>query len=190
MCGRYSFPTKEENARFENVLSSLRGRSLEVKTGDVNPGDIAAVIAKSRRSTAMPFAMRWGYHLPDGKLIFNTRSETAAVKPMFADGIAQRRCLVPAVLYYEWEKTGSGKKKYSLAPENTDGFYLAGIYRYEGDNAVFSVLTQTPAPEIAFIHDRMPVIIPEALASDWLDPAKNAEQMIASINSSMIFREC
>jgi putative SOS response-associated peptidase YedK len=38
--------------------------------------------------------------------MFNARGETAAVKPLFADGMKQRRCLIPATCYFEWKKRG------------------------------------------------------------------------------------
>ena len=60
-----------------------------------------AVTASNRKLEPQAFGMKWGYQLPDGKLIFNARSETAAQKVMFADGMRQRRCLIPADSYYE-----------------------------------------------------------------------------------------
>lgn len=104
--------------------------------------------------------MKWGYKLPDGKLIFNARSENAAQKAMFADGMRQRRCLIPADCYYEWQKVGQGKQKYQLAPTDTNGFFIAGIYRIKQGFPVFSILTKEPVESIVFIHNRMPVILP------------------------------
>jgi len=34
------------------------------------------------------------------------------------------------------------------------------------------------APAIAFIHDRMPVILPEAARLDWLDPRHKSNEVI------------
>ena len=128
----------------QTVLENLQSRQIEVKTGEVNPGDVAAVIASNRKLEPQAFGMKWGYSLPDGKLIFNTRSETAAKKAMFSDGIRQRRCLIPADYYYEWQKTGQGKQKYKLALGDADGFFLAGIYRIEQGRPVLSILTKEP----------------------------------------------
>ncbi len=134
--------------------------------------------------------MRWGYQLPDGKLIFNARSETAAQKTMFADGMRQRRCLVPADSYYEWQKTEQGKQKYVIAPSNANGFFLAGIYRIEQGRPVFSILTKDPVESIAFIHNRMPVILPNEAMSDWLNPRFNGAEIINHALSDISFSSC
>ena len=109
MCGRYNFSNDSSSEMVQEVLQNLQSRNIEIKTGEVFPGDIAAVIARTRKLEPQAFAMRWGYQLPDTKLVFNARRETAAQKSMFADGMRQRRCLVPADAYYEWQKTGSQK---------------------------------------------------------------------------------
>ena len=172
------------------VLENLQKRQIEVKTGEVNPGDIAAVIASNRKLEPQVFGMKWGYKLPDGKLIFNARSETAAQKAMFADGMRQRRCLIPADCYYEWQKTGQGKQKYQLAPSDANGFFLAGIYRIEQGSAVFSVLTKEPVESIAFIHHRMPVILPKEALSDWLNPRYNGVEILNAAVGDIRFDSC
>lgn len=169
------------------VLENLQNRQIEVKTGEVNPGDVAAVIASNRKLEPQAFGMKWGYKLPDGKLIFNARSETAAQKAMFADGMRQRRCLIPADCYYEWQKTGQGKQKYEIVPSDANGFFLAGIYRIEQEGPVFSILTKEPVESIAFIHNRMPVILPRETMSDWLNPLNDGQQILMAACSDMSF---
>ena len=63
--------------------------------------------------------MRWGYTFPNSKPVINARSETAAIKPMFKDGMKQRRCLIPATHYYEWEHRGRQSIKYAIRPERS-----------------------------------------------------------------------
>ena len=174
----------------QKVLANLQDRQIEVKTGEVNPGDIAAVIASNRKLEPQAFGMKWGYKLPDGKLIFNARSETAAQKAMFADGMRQRRCLIPADCYYEWQKTAQGKQKYQLAPSDANSFFLAGIYRIEQGSAVFSVLTKEPVESIAFIHHRMPVILPREAMSDWLNPRYNGIEILNAAVGDIRFDSC
>ena len=190
MCGRYNFSKNSSFPMVQKVLENLQDRQIEVKTGEVNPGDVAAVIASNRKLEPQAFGMKWGYKLPDGKLIFNARSETAAQKAMFADGMRQRRCLIPADCYYEWQKTAQGKQKYQLAPSNANGFFLAGIYRIEQGSAVFSVLTKEPVEPIAFIHHRMPVILPKEAMSDWLNPRYNGIEILNAAVGDIRFDSC
>lgn len=187
MCCKFTMPLGEQKI-FQNVLEEVSKRTLPVRTGLINPGDTVAVLANNRRLTPSVFAMNWGYHLPDGKLVFNARSETASRKPMFADGMAQRRCLIPASCYYEWER--STRQKYRIYPEGENGFFLAGIYRLEGKTPVFSVLTKEPNPEIAFIHDRMPAILPLSMEREWLDPSQSAIEMLHRIRVPIEYTAC
>ena len=48
--------------------------------------------------------------------------------------------------------------------------WLCGLYRMEGQFPHFVVLTQNAAEDIAFIHDRMPLMLPEDAVEDWINP--------------------
>lgn len=188
MCGRFYAETPYEP--LDNAIRELAFRNAVPKCGEVSPGDLAAVIASNRRLEPTPFGMRWGYHLPSGKLIFNTRSETASQKAMFADGISQRRCLIPANYYFEWQRNENSKTKYAIAPKDAAGILLAGIYRIENQQPVFSILTREPDASISFIHDRMPVILPEAAMGDWLNPKYRGEEILHAALGEMSYRVC
>ena len=190
MCGRIYIPEDAGIQMLRAIVDNLEHRNVKVKTGEVSPGDVAAVVASNRRREPQPFAMEWGYHLPNGKLVFNTRSETAAEKPMFADGMRQRRCLIPAAHYFEWERKAGGKTKYAIAPKAGEGFFLAGIYRMEAGKPVFSILTRSPAEEIAFIHDRMPVILPNEVTADWLNPDYRGDEILRAAITDMAYQAC
>lgn len=190
MCGRFYVPEDDSIQMIRTIVEQLEHRNVKVKTGDVFPGDIAAVVANNRRCEPRPFAMEWGYHLSDGKRIINARSETAAQKAMFSDGIRQRRCLIPAAHYYEWEKAEGWKVKYAIEPMNDDGFFLAGIYRIEDGKPVFTVLTRDAAEGISFIHERMPVILPNEAAEDWLNPKFHGDDILRSAQLDMKYTAC
>ena len=134
------------------------------------------------------YAMHWGYTLSDGKLLFNARSETAAEKAIFKDGMTQRRCLIPATCYFEWEHRGKDKIKYAIAPQNSSMIYLAGIYRKEGNRAACTILTREPAEGIAFIHNRMPVILPAEAAGDWLNVRYEATDVLKAAQTEIGYR--
>ena len=190
MCGRFYVPEDGSIQMIRAIVERLEHRNLKVKTGDVFPGDMAAVVASNRQLQPQPFAMEWGYHLSDGKRIVNARSETASQKAMFVDGIRQRRCLIPAQHYYEWEKADGKKVKYAIEPEGSEGCFLAGIYRMEAGKPVFTILTRCAAEGIAFIHERMPVILPNEAAEDWLNPQYYGNDILQAAITQMIFKTC
>ena len=189
MCGRFYVPEDSETAMLRKILENLETRNVSVKTGEVSPGDVVAVIASNRELKPQPFGMFWGYHLPNGKLLFNARSETAAQKAIFADGMAHRRCLIPASHYFEWQDTPDGKAKYVIAPKESSGMLLAGIYRFENNLPVFTILTRTPSDDIAMIHDRIPVILPREAAADWLNPRYHGEEILSVALTNMKYHE-
>ena len=182
MCGRYYVPDEDSAAELREIIEQINRRANAgpvVKTGEIAPSDVAPVLANNRNLAATPFAMRWGYRLGNGKLLFNARSETADAKALFRDGMRHRRCLVPAAHYFEWEKRGKDRIKYAIRPGGASGMYMAGIYRLENGAPVFTILTREPAAAISFIHNRMPVILPKEAAGDWLNIRYDAGDVLA-----------
>ena len=109
-------------------------------------------------------------------LLLNARAETLAAKPAFRDAFRQRRCLVPADGFYEWQRTPGGPMPWLFEHTGADLLLLAGLWeRWSGPGAEpfesFALVTTTPNPLVAPFHDRMPVILPPAHAEAWLDPA-------------------
>ena len=80
--------------------------------------------------------------------------------------------------------------KYAIEPKDSDGFFLAGIYRLEEGKPVFTILTRDAAEGIAFIHERMPVILPNEAAGDWLNPKYHGEDILRAAQSDMKYTTC
>lgn len=188
MCGRYYISEDDAAEELRQIIEAVNRRSADVKNGgEIRPGDTVPVLANNPGLQPGTYSMRWGYILPNGRLLFNARSETAAEKALFKDGMAQRRCLMPATCYFEWEHHGKEKIKYAIAPEGSQMIYLAGIYRKEGNRAACTILTREPAESIAFIHNRMPVILPAEAVGDWLNIRYNAADVL---NAAQMEMEC
>ena len=47
MCGRFYVPDDSEIVMLRKVMENLESRNVTVKTGEVSPGDVAAVIASN-----------------------------------------------------------------------------------------------------------------------------------------------
>ncbi len=192
MCGRYFIASDEPGADIAAIVDALnRGKSAGAfkSSGEICPGDTVPVVANSRALNPRPFAMHWGYRGASGGLLFNARSETAAHKPTFRDGMAARRCAVPASWYFEWKQQGSGKIKYAIGEDEPDGMlWLAGIYRLEQSGPAFTILTRNPSPVIALIHNRMPCILPREAVGDWLSTRYDAGEVLQSAVLNIGFR--
>ena len=193
MCGRFYIEedTAEDLQRIIDALNRRYNGNSPAKTkGEIRPTEIIPVVANSPSMAISAFAMKWGYTMPDGKPMFNARSETAATKPMFADGMKQRRCIIPATLYFEWDKHGTQMIKHAIFPTGSDLIYMAGIYRVEEKRAACSILTRKPADCIAHIHDRMPVILPKDAVRDWLNLRYDPQEVLSAALGEMAFQPC
>ena len=192
MCGRYYIAEDDAAEDLQRIIAEVNRRhhgDPSIKTsGEIRPTDTIPVLANTPSLRPGAYAMRWGYTMPDGTPMFNARSETASSKVMFKDGMAQRRCIIPASHYFEWEKRGKERLKYAIGTEGGSMIYMAGIYRKEGNRAACSILTRDPAAEIAFIHNRMPVILPAEAVTDWLNIRYDAMDVLRAAMLNMEYR--
>jgi len=199
MCCRYWV---EESSEFRAIVEEMNQTSLinkwqkttTVKTcGEMRPTDIVPVIAPDRSKNRAVFPMKWGF---SGKsLLMNARVETAASKPTYKECWERRRCIVPASWYFEWEhlRGHDGKihtgRKYMLHPKDSSMTWLCGLYRIEKGLPVFVILTRDPGDEIRFIHDRMPLILPERYVDSWIRPDTRPEELIDKTITDVIFEK-
>ena len=154
-----------------------RTPDFRLKQGEIFPGDRAAVLARSRSGVQKAFVMRWGFGM-EKRLVFNARSESAAVKPMFRESMAARRCLVPASGYFEWDHREKKPPRYLFTREG-GMMFMAGLYRPEDAHGhAFTILTRDAAPALAHFHPRMPVILAPEAAARWLDHALPPEDAL------------
>lgn len=124
--------------------------------------------------------MRWGL-VPKfsedpslGARMINARSETVDQRAVFREAFERRRCLVVADGFYEWRDHGSAKVPIRIRLSGNRLFAFAGLWdRWTGKDGVplvtCTILTTTPSPSIAYIHDRMPVILSASDRERWLD---------------------
>ena len=136
--------------------------------------------------------MRWGL-IPnwarDASIAtgtINTKSETAATKPVFRDPLRLRRCLIPADGFYEWARKGASKQPYCFEIREGELFAFAGLWDgWKDSNGQWvktcSILTTTPNEVTSTIHDRMPVILDPGSYDFWLDPEMQNVAVISQL---------
>jgi putative SOS response-associated peptidase YedK len=107
----------------------------------------------------------------------NARFESVDKRPMFRSAFRTRRCLVLCDGYYEWQVRPTGPKQpyYFHRPEGVQ-FALAGLWERnerlsETPLETFCVLTKAASPIVEHIHDRMPLLLPQAVYAAWLNPS-------------------
>lgn len=196
MCCRY---WTEESPELRPIVEEMNRSPLMKKWqgcpgivtyGEVRPTNIVPVIAPDRSGGRAVFPMKWGY--TGRTLLMNARTETAAEKPTFREDWKKHRCVVPASWYFEWTHLpGSNGKmrtgdKYMIRPKDGGITWLCGLYRIENGLPVFVILTREPGEEIRFIHDRMPLILPEQYIDAWIRPDTKPEDLLDKALTEMV----
>ncbi len=189
MCGRYSIVITAEQLRqqFSSQLQLPVG-GLQ-KNYNVAPTQNGLVITNHQPDQLAGF--RWGLvpfwakDLKIGARMINARSEGIEEKPSFRKPIREKRCLVLADSFYEWQRHKGGKTPYRIKPADGSLLVMAGIWEQwqppEGGAPIFtySVITGPPNEEMVSLHDRMPMLLQEeAQQSRWLDQALPLPQIL------------
>ena len=203
MCTR--FYIEKENAELQDIMEAGKRSVLTMKflrkmakpiltSGEIRPTDIVPVIAPNQKGGRSVFPMKLGFTLPKSSTpVVNARIETTLEKPMFKEHWHKHRCIVPASWYYEWEHftTSSGKtksgKKYLIQPSSSSVTYLCGLYRFEDNLPVFTVLTREPSEELKEIHDRMPLILPDDAINEWINVNTDPNALLPLSLTDMVF---
>lgn len=119
----------------------------------------------------------WGFPGFDkGKLLINARAESVKDRPTFADSFAERRCVLPAAGFYEWDRK---KEKVIFTVPESKILYLAGIYRPYGEENRFVILTREANASMAPVHDRMPLILSRGEVEPWVRGVNEADDILA-----------
>ncbi len=201
MCGRYANFLDEQDLLDDfAVAEAAEDARLLPPSWNIRPMQLAPIVTliPAGEDAAAPshrrlIAARWGL-VPAwakdsslGATMFNARSETVAEKPSFRAAFAQRRCLVPASGYYEWQARAGGKRPYFIYPEDASPLAFAGLWETRRDGEVhtftFSILTAAARGDLAAIHDRQPVMLRPDERDAWMAADTSADELMAVIAS-------
>src|SRR6202045_4553984 len=105
----------------------------------------------------------------------NARSETVETRGAFRDAFQKRRCVVPADGFFEWTGAKTARQPTWFHREDGGLILFAGLYeawqKEQGAwQTTFTILTTSANRLLESYHDRMPVILADRDADDWMDP--------------------
>jgi putative SOS response-associated peptidase YedK len=105
----------------------------------------------------------------------NARSETVETRGAFRDAFRERRCVVPADGFFEWTGVKTARQPTWFHREDSGLILFAGLYEaWQKEQGVwqttFTILTTSANRLLESYHDRMPVILADRDADDWMDP--------------------
>jgi len=152
----------------------------EVPEYNVCPTTRIHAVRAGEDGTRQLTAMRWGY-IPhwykapnDGPLLINARAETVAEKPAFRAAARERRCLIPADGFYEWERHDKVKLPWFIHRADGEPMVFAGVWqvweRGEERHVTCAIVTieADANPAMAAVHNRIPVILEPEDWGKWL----------------------
>ena len=189
MCGRF---TQRMTWRELHERMGLLGTPLNLRPRyNVAPSQDVAVVRADDDGRTLTM-LRWGL-IPSwagepniGYKLINARAETAAQKPSFRAAYRNRRCLIPADGFYEWQRRGKTRQPWLFGLGDGAPFAFAGLWerwtvpqgaaltgslaeRGPGDAVeTCTILTTTANGTVAPVHGRMPVILPPEDYDPWL----------------------
>jgi putative SOS response-associated peptidase YedK len=201
VCGRFLSLSDPEQLAERFAVDEVRAAPLGRRYNVAPTLEVYAVIEREARRRLG--TLRWGFvpywvrELKGARQPINARIETIATSKMFADAFQRRRCLLPADGFYEWQDRGDGRPKqpYLLADPDGAPLAFAGIWTVWRDPTVedpeplFStaIVTTEARGAMADLHERMPVVLPEQLWSDWLtadaDEAPHLLEAVAALGA-------
>ena len=177
MCVRYTLHKGQAtiDAIAEYIASQLASPAEDKPRYNVTISHTMPVVALKNSSPAV-HPMRWGlvpqYERTKAqkRMLPNAKAETARTLAPFRDGVAKRRCLVPANGFYEWETKGKLKLPHLFTLQDETPFAFAGFWEPGNEDSPdsYTILTTVPNELIAPIHHRMPVILTQKTMKPWL----------------------
>lgn len=126
--------------------------------------------------------MKWGFI--KGTQFYKVRAESIHEKPMFAKAFRERRCVVLANGFFEWEKENKKSIPYYFTVPKESVFPIAGIYNNHLDEESgemkyqVAVVTVDSNELVGKIFHRMPVIFTSDGMERWINQQENPQGLL------------
>lgn len=189
MCGRFALNTSEAELRAHFLIKN----SFVFKPKyNIAPTQIIPVVTLDSVGKPQLVFMHWGFIPTWQKTTLteysNARIETIEEKPTFKQAFLQKRCLIPASGFYEWQLIHQRKHPFFIYLKTQPLFAMAGIWNMAIDSGFLptcAILTQASQKnsKIAEMNERMPVIISASKYQTWLQPRGHLAQLARCFNT-------
>jgi putative SOS response-associated peptidase YedK len=194
MCGRFTQTRSwRELVELYRLADGLEPLHVPPRYNIAPTQDVPVVRRRADAGERELALLRWGLihsrakDMGIGARMINARAETVHEKPAFRSAFRQRRCLVVADGFYEWQKQPRGPKQpYFITVAGDRSFAFAGLWeRWNaagGPVVETCTIVTTQANELLRpIHDRMPVILTAETSDSWLDTSLPLETARAQL---------
>jgi putative SOS response-associated peptidase YedK len=191
MCGRFTLTL--DSKQIQDAFSWLGGVPAGIQPRyNIAPSQPIAVVPNDGRRRLDFYVWglipSWAKDPNIGSRMINARAESLAEKPSFRSAYRRRRCLILADGFYEWKSAEGRKSKTPMfihLKENKP-FAFAGLWELwnaPDGSQIYSatIITTEPNSLMASIHNRMPVILPEAAYERWLSPGEGDPSDLAPL---------
>lgn len=186
MCGRYVSPEQAAIERQWHIgrhnqpkLSESFAARYNVAPQQGNPANYVPVVRQSEGGELELVRLQW-WLLPfwskEPRIkysTFNARVETVVKAASFRDPLERRRCIIPALGWYEWQELPPGNLPWYLHSAKGELLAFAGLWdRWEGGAEGIescSIIVGPVNSTFEKICDRMPFALPPDRAEQWLD---------------------
>ncbi|MES2792003.1 MAG: SOS response-associated peptidase [Planctomycetota bacterium] len=175
MCSVYHLgATAEELMEAFKILRQIE--FLEPRY-NIRPSESVPVIREAADGSREIAKLQWGFvpSWSDARRTAHTlaRSETVASSPSFRSSAHNKRCIIPARGFFEWENTSNRtKQKWHITAADDSLMAFAGIWdRYVEDGEeleTFAMITTNSNEFMHSMNDRMPVILDPNSIDVWL----------------------
>jgi putative SOS response-associated peptidase YedK len=186
MCGRYVSPEQAAIERQWHIgrhnqpsLPEPFAARYNVAPQQGNPANYVPVVRQAEGGDLELVRLQWWllpYWSKESRIkftTFNARVETVAKAASFREPLKRRRCIVPAMGWYEWQELPSGNLPWYLHDAGGELLAFAGLWdRWQGGAEVIescSIIVGPANATFGKIHDRMPFVLPQDRAVQWLD---------------------
>ena len=180
MCGRFTI-TRRDGAALAAELGvtsdSLADYRPRYNIAPTQPYFIVRLEYENRKAEAA----RWGLVNRSAKdasqaaRFINARAESLEVRSAFREAFRKRRCVIPADGFFEWTGPKTARRPIWFHRGDSGLLLFAGLYEaWQKEPGIwettFTIITTAANATMAPYHDRMPVILPDARADDWMTP--------------------